>query len=145
VFTMGRRSLGSAFIDGNGVASITISSLRAGEHMITAVYNGDVADGISTSTLLTQTITALPPGPATPDGDHTPFVITGTAMNTAPVVAHPPILTPSATGAKRPSDDWSGTGGGHAPSIADVDALWPIWMAADRRTEPVWSLGLTER
>jgi hypothetical protein len=146
-FYDGTTLLGSAFIDGNGVASITISLLGAGDHMITAVYNGDVADGISTSTVLTQTITALPPGPrqAAPDGDHTPFGIPGTVVNTAPVVAQLPILTPSATGAKRPAHDRAGSSGVHAPRNADVDAFWQIWMAADRQMDSEWSLALTER
>src|SRR5262249_11835779 len=53
-------SLGSGMLDGSGMATWTVPStspLAAGSHSITAVYGGDSANGTSTSSALTQSVT----------------------------------------------------------------------------------------
>lgn len=49
-------SLGSATLDNNGVATLTVSTLAAGNRSITATYSGDATFGSSTSAALTQTV-----------------------------------------------------------------------------------------
>jgi hypothetical protein len=49
-------ALGTGTLDGNGVATLSVSSLAVGGHTITAVYNGDSTFGTSTSADLTQTV-----------------------------------------------------------------------------------------
>ncbi|WP_435011947.1 Ig-like domain repeat protein (plasmid) [Tundrisphaera lichenicola] len=55
-FFDGAISLGSGTLDGTGHASFTTSSLDAGSHQISAVYNGDSAFSTSTSTTTTQVV-----------------------------------------------------------------------------------------
>jgi hypothetical protein len=49
-------TLGTAFLDGLGQATFTISTLPAGSHPITAVYGGDFNFNGSTSPVLPQTV-----------------------------------------------------------------------------------------
>ena len=59
-FNDGTTSIGSgtlATVSGSQVATLTISTLTAGSHSITAVYGGDANNASSTSAVLTQTIT----------------------------------------------------------------------------------------
>jgi sugar lactone lactonase YvrE len=60
-FLDGTKVLGTATISG-GSAVLAVSSLTAGTHSIKAVYSGDSKDMASTSALLTQTVSAPPPG-----------------------------------------------------------------------------------
>jgi hypothetical protein len=55
-FYDGTTVLGSGTLNGSGVATFMMSTLSAGDHAITAFYNGDVRDGTSTSDVLTQTV-----------------------------------------------------------------------------------------
>ena len=57
-FFDGGNSLGSAPLNGSGLASVSTSGLSAGgsPHSITAVYSGDSAFGSSTSSILSQII-----------------------------------------------------------------------------------------
>jgi sugar lactone lactonase YvrE len=57
-FNDGGNSLGSAPIDANGLATITTSSLSAGNHAIVAAYPGDTANNIlaSSSAVLNQDV-----------------------------------------------------------------------------------------
>jgi len=70
-FTDGSTSLGTATLDGLGHATLTLPSLSAGNHPITATYSGDTNNSPSTSAGFTQavqlrpTVTALT---ATPTG-----------------------------------------------------------------------------
>jgi hypothetical protein len=54
-FLDGQVQLGTATLN-NGVASLTVSGLSAGQHSITAVYGGDANYNASTSAMLTQTV-----------------------------------------------------------------------------------------
>jgi hypothetical protein len=55
-FYDGTTLLGTGTLDGSGVATFSISTLAVGDHAITAFYDGDVRDGTSTSSVVTQTI-----------------------------------------------------------------------------------------
>lgn len=56
VFSDGSTQLGTAALDGNDHASLTLPSLSAGVHAITANYAGDGGDFASPSVSLTQTV-----------------------------------------------------------------------------------------
>ncbi|HLZ70038.1 MAG TPA: Ig-like domain-containing protein [Dehalococcoidia bacterium] len=58
-FSDGTTPLGTGTV-ANGVATFTTSTLTAGSHPITAVYNGDASFAGSTSSALTQQITSPP-------------------------------------------------------------------------------------
>jgi large repetitive protein len=60
-FKDGRATLGTVTLDGNGDASYTTDSLGAGQHEITAVYNGTGAYQKSTSSPYYEGVTAIPP------------------------------------------------------------------------------------
>lgn len=60
VFTEGALQLGTAALDANGRASITLPSLSAGSHVITASYAGDAGDFASSPATLTQTVNLQP-------------------------------------------------------------------------------------
>jgi hypothetical protein len=55
-FMDGGSTLGSSALDGNGVASFSVSSLIVGTHFITAQYSGDSYHHGSTSSALSQTV-----------------------------------------------------------------------------------------
>jgi large repetitive protein len=55
-FTDGSSTLGSAPLDANGVATLNLPSLAAGQHSIIASYTGDVADFPSTSAPFAQAV-----------------------------------------------------------------------------------------
>ena len=57
-FMDGANTLGSVAVNASGVATYTTSSLTVGSHNITAVYGGDANDAGSTSTGITETVTA---------------------------------------------------------------------------------------
>ncbi|MGA7524998.1 MAG: Ig-like domain repeat protein [Acidobacteriaceae bacterium] len=57
-FLDGATALGSAALNGSGVAAYTTSSLAVGQHNITASYSGDAKDGAVTSAVLVETVTA---------------------------------------------------------------------------------------
>jgi hypothetical protein len=65
-FYDGTTLLGTGALNGSGVATFTTSTLTAGSHPITAVYNGDVNDGTSTSAVLTQTVNSGGGGAGSP-------------------------------------------------------------------------------
>ena len=57
-FYDGATSLGTGTLNGSGQATLSISSLSVGSHSITATYGGDSNFNSSTSSALTQTVTA---------------------------------------------------------------------------------------
>jgi hypothetical protein len=57
-FSDGKTSLGSSTLNSSGVATFTTSSLSVANHTITARYNGDNNFNSSTSSNLTQTVSA---------------------------------------------------------------------------------------
>jgi len=59
-FQDGTTSLGTGTLSG-GIATYTTSMLATGTHSLTAVYAGDANDTGSTSSVLTQTVSVLPP------------------------------------------------------------------------------------
>jgi Bacterial Ig-like domain (group 3) len=63
-FYDGQTQIGQAVtLDGNGIATLSTSSLAIGAHSITAVYSGDLNDASSTSSA--DAITVIPPAIAT--------------------------------------------------------------------------------
>jgi predicted secreted protein len=56
-FKKGAKVLGTASVGANGVAVVTISTLKAGTNSITADYAGDASDNASKSSAVTVTIT----------------------------------------------------------------------------------------
>jgi len=73
-FMDGANTLGSVLVNAAGVASYTTSSLAVGTHNITAVYGGDANDAGSTSSGLTETVTAY--------ATQTSLVASATSLNT---------------------------------------------------------------
>ncbi|MCL4396391.1 MAG: Ig-like domain repeat protein [Chloroflexi bacterium] len=59
-FKDGSTTLGTASLT-NGVASVSTAALSVGSHTLTAVYGGNTDFGASTSGVVTETVTALPP------------------------------------------------------------------------------------
>jgi Bacterial Ig-like domain (group 3) len=55
-FMDGATTLGSSALDASGFAMLSVSSLSAGTHTVTAQYNGDSTFGGSTSPALSQTV-----------------------------------------------------------------------------------------
>jgi len=55
-FMEGTTVLGSGTLSGNGIATLTTSTLAVGQHTLTAIYGGDLKDGGSTSGPLLQTV-----------------------------------------------------------------------------------------
>ena len=55
-FFDGAAGIGSATLNAQGIASLTVSNLIIGSHNITAAYSGDASDAAATSTILTQVI-----------------------------------------------------------------------------------------
>lgn len=66
-FSDGSNPLGTPVTLANGSASMTTSSLAAGQHQITAAYSGDNTFAPSTSPPVTVTVNAAPPNGSTPD------------------------------------------------------------------------------
>jgi len=84
-FQEGNASLGSAPLDGAGVAALRINTLAAGAHSLTASYSGDGKFGGSMSAALTITIAsadfslgATPTSAAVIAGQSTQFMLTVT-------------------------------------------------------------------
>jgi hypothetical protein len=143
--------LGTATLDANGVATFAISTLAVGDHSITAFYNGDVADGTSTSNVFTQTIT---PAPMPPGGHASPG-----PGSTLHVTLQGELTSPGATTAAvdltRAADQIpilmmehgpNALAGGRAVSTtvseigkAAADRFWQFWGAQDQRTAALWS------
>ncbi|HVT98174.1 MAG TPA: Ig-like domain-containing protein, partial [Acidobacteriaceae bacterium] len=73
-FMDGANTLGSVAVNAGGVAAYTTSSLGVGTHTITAVYGGDTKDGGSTSSGVTETVTAY--------ATQTSLVASATSINT---------------------------------------------------------------
>ncbi len=65
-FYDGTTSIGTAQLNGSGVASLPTSTLTGGSHNITAVYAGDVVYGTSTSGVVVQKISDFTLGNTTP-------------------------------------------------------------------------------
>jgi len=61
-FLDGVNVLGTAPV-GGGIAAYTIASLSAGNHSLTAAYNGDTNDAPSTSAAVSESVSGIPAGP----------------------------------------------------------------------------------
>jgi uncharacterized protein (TIGR03118 family) len=116
IFLDGNTNLGSAPLDGTGVAVLRINTLAAGPHTLTASYSGDDKFGVSTSAPVTTTIvardfslSAAPPTATVTAGQSTVFSLTVTpaggfadavtfscpAETGITCVFNPPTVTPS--------------------------------------------------
>ncbi len=73
-FMDGSNTLGSIAVNSSGVAAYTTTSLAVGSHNITAVYGGDPNDAGSTSTVVTENVTAY--------ASQTSLVASSTSLNT---------------------------------------------------------------
>jgi len=67
-FQDGATALGTSTLTSSGVATLTVSTLAAGPHMLTAVYSGDGDFSGATSAVFTQTVQYAPAGTSC-DGD----------------------------------------------------------------------------
>jgi type VI secretion system secreted protein VgrG len=86
-FYDGTTLLATGAVDTSGQASLTISSLSAGTHNITAVYSGSAGHLPSTSSTVTETITAAPsPTPSPSATPRLPLAGTGATPPAAPGV-----------------------------------------------------------
>ena len=101
-FNDGNTNLGSAPLDGTGVAVLRISTLAAGAHSFTATYPGDARFDVSASTPVVTTIAgkdfsvnANPPAATVTAGQSTVFNITVTPAGgfADPVTFSCPVLT----------------------------------------------------
>jgi hypothetical protein len=89
-FLDGNTRLGTAPLNGAGVASFSISSLNTGNHAISADYAGSSSAAASSSAPLTETVTAAPitgQGSFTVTVTGTATVVTGSAVNLLVTVA----------------------------------------------------------
>ena len=84
-FTDGGASIGSAVLNANGVAILTISTLTPGSHSIIANYAGDGRAGASVSNPLVQVVkentTVALSSNANPTQTLTPIILTATVTN----------------------------------------------------------------
>jgi uncharacterized protein (TIGR03118 family) len=101
-FNDGNTNLGSAPLDGTGVAVLRISTLAVGTHTFTATYPGDARFDVSASTPVVTTIAgkdfslnANPPAATVTAGQSTVFNITVTPAGgfTDPITFSCPVLT----------------------------------------------------
>ena len=93
-FYDGSTSLGTAQLYGSGHATISISTLVVGSHMITASYVGDGNFTASASTALTQTVNqdatkTTVVSSANPSGSGQPVTFTATVKAVAPGIGTP--------------------------------------------------------
>lgn len=96
-FFDGSTSLGTAALDAEASATLTIASLTVGHHSVTAQYGGDATFGASTSIALDQVVVGLPtrttltagPNPST-SGQTVTFTAAVTAVQLAVRTAFTP-------------------------------------------------------
>ncbi len=111
-FKDGTTALGSMTLNGTGIAVYTTSNLTVGAHSITAAYGGDSANGVSTSTVASVTVTAVP----------APTVTIGVAP-TSIVLGQSATLTWSSANATActASNAWTGT-----EAVSGTQAITPM-------------------
>lgn len=90
-FTEGATVLGVGVLGSNGVATLNLSTLAAGQHTIIAAYGGDTADLASTSESLLQTVQLRPTSDALtasaiPDGNGQQVTLISVLQWSGPVV-----------------------------------------------------------
>jgi hypothetical protein len=155
-FYDGTTILGTATLNGNGVATLTISTLTPGAHLIRALYNGDVKDGTS-SGWLKQGVTATGAAPglngtlaATFHGEQTHadltaeavhFTLAGAVGNTGqlPESNQGVSSTLGADPAPVTTTTDNGTSQSNVASGSKVDASGRLLAAKGRRTVSLWS------
>jgi len=108
-FSDGSTLLGSAPVAGNGAATLTGSNLTPGSHSITATYTGDGANQPSTSSPISETVTA-------PSTSATPTIVTTSLPNAKVGQAYAATLV--ATGGTTP---YQWTASGHFPAGLSLD------------------------
>ena len=76
-FYDGSKLLGTALLDANGIATLTLNNLTPGNHAIRAAYRGDVKDGVSASGVLPEAIVSTASSylglPTAAESHSTPF------------------------------------------------------------------------
>lgn len=76
-FKDGSATLNTGLLDSSGAATLTISSLSVGSHLVTAFYNGDSRFAASVSSPLTEVVNSPPPAFAIATTPATKTVIAG--------------------------------------------------------------------
>ena len=110
-FFDGATNLGSTALDASGHASLTLPQLSAGNHVITAAYNGDTADLPSNSAQLNQVIQLR----------STAATVTGSATDPTNPQQVTLIAVVKGTGSVPPSGSVSFTAGPLTLGVAAVD------------------------
>ncbi len=110
-FFDGVTNIGSAALDASGHASLSVPQLAAGNHVITAAYNGDVADLPSNSAPLTELIQLR----------QTAATVTGSATDPANPQQVTLIAVVKGEGSVPPSGTVSFTAGTLTLGVATVD------------------------
>lgn len=87
--------IGTGTLNTNGVATLTLSTLSAGPHSITAVYGGDANDGTSTSAAVGESITQISTTTAVTDSSASPAAGASLTLTAT--------ITPGATATPGPS------------------------------------------
>jgi len=94
-FLDGTKSIGTGILNGTGVATLSIATLTAGQHPITAVYSGDVNNATATSAVVTENVEQ----PTTTALTSTPNPsVAGTAVAFTATVKGPAGITSVPTG-----------------------------------------------
>jgi hypothetical protein len=134
-FYDGTTVLGTARVDGRGVATLTISTLVAGRHAISAFYSGDVMDGTSVSVL-------------TIAGGTSPAALLGEPASASPKAKSTDVVlaTESPISGNRRLEQVPPNIGGAMPamSLANLDVFWRLVGTRDRRTIPLASWGFDD-
>jgi autotransporter-associated beta strand protein len=89
-FYDGATLLGASTVNGSGVATLTLSTLGAGSHSITAQYSGDSTYGASTSAVLGQSVTAS--ALASTGSSALPMILVGLVLTGAGLALQPNLF-----------------------------------------------------
>ncbi len=127
--------LGTALLNADGVATLTLTTLAAGRHHIIAFYNGDVKNGTSTSNVAKVKVKG--PGPEASGGGETLDVAFDATVN--PTTA--PAAPASSTATDNQPNPWlNEQAAAPVAAAAKQDRFWVLLGARMRHGVALWSL-----